>query len=203
MKTFSQAAVLLVGLTSVAAAQTKPEPKPPTAKPAEPKPAEPKPAGGAAEMKPPAELAELAKSITGTWRCKGQGMDHTMKMIDMTATLKQKLDVASWWLHGSFESKIGKEPFAFESYTTYDPKAKKWKRIMVESGGAWNNGESAGPVNNKVDWEFTTHSPTMGDGQFRDHEDASDPKAGVKMSGEFSPDQGKTWVKVYEMTCKK
>ncbi len=199
MKTFSRVAILLAGMTGVAAAQ----PKPPTPKPAEPKPAEPKPAGGASEMKPPAELAELAKSVTGTWRCKGQGMDHTMKMIDMTATMKLKLDVAGWWLHGSFESKMGKEPFAFESYTTYDPKAKKWKRIMVESGGAWNNGESAGPVNNKVDWEFTTHSPVMGDGQFRDHEDASDPKAGVKMWGEFSPDQGKTWVKVYEMTCKK
>jgi hypothetical protein len=28
-------------------------------------------------------------------------------------------------------------------------------------------------------------------------------KAGVKMNGEMSMDKGKTWNKVYEMTCKK
>lgn len=203
MKTFSAVAIMLVGMTSLAAAQGKPEPKPPTPKPAETKPADTKPAGGAMDTKPPAELAEIAKSAVGTWRCKGQGMDHTQKMIDMSATMRNKLDVTNWWLHSSFESKMGKEPFVFESYTTYDPGAKKWKRIMVESGGAWNSGESAGLVNGKIDWEFTTHSPMMGEGMFRDHEDVSDPKAGAKMWGEFSPDKGKTWVKVYEMTCKK
>jgi hypothetical protein len=31
----------------------------------------------------------------------------------------------------------------------------------------------------------------------------SDPKAGAKFWGEFSMDKGKTWTKVYEMTCKK
>jgi hypothetical protein len=30
----------------------------------------------------------------------------------------------------------------------------------------------------------------------------TDPKAGMKMWGEMSMD-GKTWTKVYEMTCKK
>lgn len=211
MKTFAPV-ILLAGWTGVAAAQPRPaEAKPPIPKPAEtkpaeakpptPKPAETKPSG--AESRPPAEIAEIAKGAVGSWRCKGQGMDHTMKMIDMAATMKVRLDVAGWWLHGTFEAKIGKEPFGFESYTTYDAKAKKWKRIMVESGGAWNNGESDGPVNNKIDWEFTTHSPTMGEGMFRDHEDVSDPKVGVKMWGEFSPDKGKTWVKAYEMACKK
>jgi hypothetical protein len=43
----------------------------------------------------------------------------------------------------------------------------------------------------------------MGEVMFRDHEDMSDPKAGVKQWGEFSMDKGKTWTKVYELTCKK
>jgi hypothetical protein len=195
MNTFSRVAVALVGMTGLVAAQPKADPKAGDMKATEAK-------APGSEMKPPAELAEVAKAIAGTWHCKGQGMDHTMKMTDMAATMKIKLDVASWWIHGSFEAKMGKEPFQFESFTTFDPASKKWKRVMVESGGTWSTGESAGPNEHKVDWELTTHS-AMGDGMFRDHEDLSDAKVGAKMWGEFSMDKGKTWTKVYEMTCKK
>jgi hypothetical protein len=193
MKTFSRVAIAMVGMTGLVSAQPKP---------ADPKMADPKAAGGMAEMKPPAELADMAKAASGTWHCKGQGMDHTMKMADMTGTFTMKLDVDNWWMHGSFSSKMGKEPFHFESFTTFDPAAKKWKRVMVESGGGWSSGESAGLKDGKIDWDLGMHS-AMGDAMFRDHEDMTDAKAGVKMSGEFSMDKGKTWTKVYEMACKK
>ncbi|HEU4728652.1 MAG TPA: hypothetical protein VFT22_12200 [Kofleriaceae bacterium] len=204
MKTFSRVAIVLVGLagmTGLAAAQPKaadPKMQPKM----EPKPADKAPAP-MAEMKPPAELAEMAKASAGTWRCKGQGMDMaTNKMVDMTATLKNKLELAGWWMHVSFESKMGKQAFGLEEYTTFDPASKKWKRVMVETGGGWSTGESAGLKDNKIDWELTSHS-AMGEGIFRDHEDVSDPKAGAKFWGEFSTDKGKTWTKVYEMACKK
>lgn len=208
MNTFSRVAIAMVGMTGLAAAQPKADAKaadPKAAAKTEPK-AETKPTDNKAapampEMKPPAELAEMLKAASGTWRCKGQGMDHAMKMVDMTATLKIKSDVGGWWSHASLESRMGKEPFQFESFTTYDSSAKKWRRVMVETGGGWASGESAGLKDNKVDWDLTTHSPQMGDGMFRDHEDISDPKAGVKMWGEFS-NKG-TWVKIYEITCKK
>ncbi|HEX3765488.1 MAG TPA: hypothetical protein VHW23_42625 [Kofleriaceae bacterium] len=190
MNTFSRVAIALVGMTGVAVAQPKAD---------APKPGDTK----APDMSPPAELATLAKSVAGTWHCKGQGMDHTQKMVDTSGTMTIKLDVNNWWLHGSFESKMGKESFKFESFTTYNPGTKRWSRVMVESGGNWASGESAGEKDHKVDWELTTHSPMMGDAMFRDHEDMSDPKAGAKMWGEFSPDKGKSWVKVYELACKK
>jgi hypothetical protein len=203
MKTFSQIALALVGMTGLAAAQPKADPKAADSKTA-PKPADAKPAGGMPETKPPVELAELAKAASGTWTCKGQGVNfHTAKMEDMTATMKMKIDVAGWWMHSSFESKMGKDPFQYESFTTIEPTTKKWKRVLVESGGNWATGESSGLKDNKVDWELTTHSSTMGEGMFREHEDLSDPKAGVKLKGEFSPDKGKTWAPVYEMACKK
>jgi hypothetical protein len=193
MNTFSRVAIAMVGMTGLATAQPKTEaPKADATK-----------AGGQPDMSPPAELAATAKMAGGTWHCKGQGMDHTMKMVDTTATMTVKLDVNNWWLHGTFESRMGKEPFRFESFSTFDPKTKKWSRVMVESGGNWASGESAGMKDNKVDWELTTHSAMMGDGMFRDHEDMSDAKAGVKLWGEFSPDKGKTWTKIYELTCKK
>jgi hypothetical protein len=182
------------------------KPAAPAGKPAAPvaKPAAPvaRPEGGMAEMKPAPELAEMAKIASGTWRCKGQAMDHAMKQTDASGTLKAKAELDGFWLHNSFEAKIGKEPFHFESYDTFDPTSRTWKRVMVESGGGWSTGESAGLKDGKVDWELTAHSP-HGEGMFRDHLDLTDAKAGAKMWGEFSPDKGKTWTKVYEMLCKK
>lgn len=199
MNTFLRVAIAMVGMTGLAAAQPKAEPKAPAA---DPKMADPK-AGGMGDQKgPPAELAAMAKATSGTWTCKGQGMDHTMKMSAMTGTMKMKLEVDGWWMHTSFESKMGKDSFHFESFTTFDPASKMWKRVMVETDGVWSSGESAGMKDKKVDWELTAHSP-MGDAMFRDHEDVSDQKAGVKMKGEISMDKGKTWNPVYEMACKK
>ena len=215
MNTFSRVAIALIGMTGIVAAQPKADQKPADPKMA-PKAADPKMAPKAAdpkmgdskmvggmEMKPPAELAEMAKAGAGTWKCTGQGLEMaTGKMTPMTGTMVMKLDVDNWWMHGSFSSKMGKESFHFESFTTIDPATKKMKRVMVETGGGWSTGESAGMKDNKVDWDLTTHGP-MGDAMFRDHEDMSDPKAGVKLWGEVSMDKGKTWTKVYETACKK
>jgi len=199
MNTFLQVAIAMVGMTGLAAAQPKADPK---VAAADPKMADPK-AGGMGDMKgPPPELAEMAKATSGTWTCKGQGMDHTGKMNDMTATMKMKLELDGWWMHSSFESKMGKDAFRFESFTTFDPASKKWKRVMVETDGGWASGESAGMKDKKVDWDLATHSVMMGDGMFRDHEDMSDPKAGAHMSGEMM-DKSKNWVTVYDVKCKK
>ncbi len=196
MTTFSRAAIAMIGMTGLAAAQPKPADPKPVAKPADPK------AGVTPSPKPPAELVDVAKVWVGTWKCKGQGLDHTMKMADMTATLKIKLDLDNWWLHGSFESRMGQEPFHFESFTAFDAATSKWKRVMIETGGEWANGESSGMKDNKTDWELAAHSP-MGDVMFRDHEDLTDPKAGMKLHGELSLDKGKTWTPIYEVACKK
>jgi hypothetical protein len=205
MKTFSSVAIALAGMTGLVAAQPKAaDPKMPPRMENKPeiKPTDPKAAGAMPAMTPPPELAAVAKGTSGTWTCKGQGIDHAMKMTDMIGTMKIKLEVDNWWMHASFESRMGKDPFRFESFTTFDPAARKWKRVMVESGGGWSSGESAGLKDNKLDWDLTSHS-AMGEAMFRDHEDLSDAKAGAKMWGELSTDKGKTWMKVYEMTCKK
>jgi hypothetical protein len=155
------------------------------------------------DMKAPAEIAGMAKQMAGTWRCKGQALGPDMKtMANMTGTLRSKLEMENWWIHETFDSAMGKNKYHFDSYTTYDANAKKWHRVMLESGGGWSTGDSAGMQGGKIDWELTANS-MMGESMFRDHTDASDPKAGVKTWGEVSMDKGKTWTKVYEMTCKK
>jgi hypothetical protein len=206
MNTFSRVGLVVIGMTSVAVAQPKPADNnkmtPPAAKPADMKPVDAKAGAPMMDMTPPKELADMAKASTGSWTCTGQGMDHSMKMAAMTGKMKIALSPDKWWLQASFDAKMGKEPFHFDSFTTYDGASKKWKRVMVESGGGWSNGESAGMKDNKTDWELTAHSG-MGDAMFRDHLDMSDAKAGVKMMGEMSMDKGNQWLKVYEMTCKK
>jgi hypothetical protein len=155
------------------------------------------------EMKAPTEIADMGKQMAGTWKCKGQGLGPDMKtMIDMVGTMKSKLESENWWIHDTFDSTMAKSKYHFDSYVTYDPTSKTWHRAMIETGGGLSQGESKGMEGGKLDWELASKGP-MGDAMFRDHIDASDPKAGVKAWGEASMDKGKNWMKVYEITCKK
>jgi hypothetical protein len=190
MNKLSIAMVALAGLAGVAMAQ--------------------KAGGGSAASAPPEwgkappEIAAMAKQMAGTWRCKGQGLGPDMKMADMSGTLRGgKLEMENWWIHDTFDAKTGKTgKYHFDSYVTMDPTSKKWHRVMVETGAGYSTGDSAGMTGGKLDWELTSHSP-MGEAMFRDHLDASDAKAGVKVWGEVTMDKGKSWTKVYDMTCKK
>lgn len=162
--------------------------------------------GDSAKMempKPPQELADMAKAMAGTWKCTGRGLGEDMKtMQDMTGTAKPKLVMDGYWLHMSYDAKMPKMPFHFESYTTVDAASHQWRRVMVESHGGQSIGTSSGPKDNKMDWDLQSTGP-MGVAMFKDHEDWSDPKVGFKSWGEVSMDKGKTWTKVYEQTCKK
>ena len=153
--------------------------------------------------KAPQELADMAKGMTGSWKCTGKALGMDMKtMTDMTGTAKPKLEFDGFWMHNVYDAKMGKMPFHFDSFVTYDATAKTWRRVMVESGGGYAVGTSTGPKDNKMDWDLATQEH-MGAGMFRDHEDWSDLKVGFKAWGEMSMDKGKTWTKVYEQTCKK
>ena len=157
----------------------------------------------------PAELDQMSKAMTGTWTCTGQGLGRDMKLGEMVATSRWSVDVGGWWLRESFDATVGKEtPHIYEAFTTFDPMSKKWKRVMVTGGGGWNTGEatatSCAPAPNgcKLDWELSAHTP-RGDFLVKDHVDATDLKAGIKDWGELSRDSGKTWMKAYELTCKR
>lgn len=198
MTTLSKIAIASLTMIGVASAQGKaPDPKAP-AKAPDAKPAKPAPM----EMpKPPPELAEAGKAASGTWKCKGEDSDHTGTKSAMTGTLKIKLDLDGWWLVETFDGK-GRGPFKMAAYTTYDVPSKKWRKFYALSGGTQMNGSSDGIKDNKLVWNLDVVSP-QGAGTFRDTVDLADPKAGVKYKGEMSMDKGKSWLPVYEMTCKK
>ncbi len=220
MKTLSTVSIALVSMLGVASAQPATTPaKPATpatpakgapaaaapkadAKAATPAtPATPAKPADAGPQKPPAELAAMIKGSGGTWRCNGNALDMTMTMAPMKATMKTKASLDGWWAQESFEGAQGKTKFKMESFTTYDASSKKWRRVSIDNMGSQMVGTSDGPKDGKVVFNLDTVGG-MGAGAFRDTVDMTNPKE-VKASGEMSMDKGKTWQKVYEMTCKK
>ncbi|MCX5746698.1 MAG: hypothetical protein NT062_29835 [Proteobacteria bacterium] len=153
---------------------------------------------------PPPEVAVLAKQLagtTGTTRCTGK-VFLPNNVLDMAGTLKTRTDYDGFWIHDTFDARAGKTPFKYDAYTTYDPTAKKWRRVLVDNFGGYMHGWSDGPQPTAdgvvLDFVLEGFGP-MGPLQFRDHTELT--KAGVKASGARSADKGKTWVKDYESTC--
>src|SRR6185436_17325567 len=85
-----------------------PAPAPTADKAAPPKPAE-----------APAELAEFAKNMGGSWKCTGQA-EIGGQMMDVKATITHKVDpnLNKFWVATSFTGTAGKlPPMKFSGYT--------------------------------------------------------------------------------------
>ena len=168
-------------------------------------------AAGMAAPKPDAQLVALTKTMKGTWTCTGDMMGPDGNPAYKTkATSKVKTDLDGLWIRTDYvetKSKAVKVPYKFTSYATYDAKNAKWYRVMVDNWGMYGSGWSTGAdAAGAIVWDLTMKSP-MGDSKFRDHDEpATDPKAkkgSRHMWGEMSMDNGKTYTKVYDVTCKK
>jgi hypothetical protein len=224
MKPFSRVAIATLTMVGAAAAQPAPAPAPAKdARPAAPVPAPaparpatdpkiaPKPAAppvSAAKPQPPPEpplppeIEAMAKAAVGTWRCKGDELDEKgNKVGPITGTNKVKLELDNWWLSETMEIK-GLRTVKMMAFSTYDPRSKKWRRVVVMNRGGQMIGTSDGQKESKLTWNMDLISP-QGGALYRDYQDASDPKVGLKVWGEYSLDKGKSWLRAYEMTCKK
>jgi hypothetical protein len=200
------------GAPAVPAAEKKaPPPAADAKKPAPPadKAAPPAEKAAAEKMAPPkppeapAELADMAKNMAGSWKCTGQA-ELGGQMMDVKATITHKVDpnLNKFWINTSFTGTAGKlPPFKFFGYTTYDATAKKLWRVNVNGRGGhgWAWGTMA---DKKVTWEGEARWPGGVDVKVRESEEMVSPKE-VKVLGEYSKDGGKTWSKDHEASCKK
>lgn len=151
----------------------------------------------AAHADAPKELAELSRAIgDGTTACTGTALGK-----QMTASRASHLEMGGVWMHDTVDAKLGSEPFRYEVYTSWDPNGKHFHRVMIESDGNLAEGEGHAAAGSAIDFQLDTHGP-RGDGLFREHIDWSDGKA-VKSVGEVSADKGKSWVKIYELACRR
>lgn len=115
----------------------------------------------------------MLKSMQGTWKCK-----------DATLVVKGELDGA--WIHESLTGKV-----KLETFTTFD---KQWTKIVLGGDGLHATMTSDGMKDMKMDF--------AGDA-WREHVDASDLRRGLHLVAERSPDRGKTWLPVYDVTCRR
>lgn len=163
-------------------------------------------AGAAMEMpKPPAEIAATVKMAGTRNNCKGTGLGMDMKTeVAFKGTVTRKADLDGWWIHESMSGTMGTGKTAgkmkMESYMTYDTKMGKWRAVAVMNDGTQMVG-TADMKDGKLEATWDTMGG-MGAGMFKDHGDMTDKKVGMHMWGEMSMDKGKTWTKVYDMTCK-
>jgi hypothetical protein len=158
---------------------------------------------GAAEADPkiPQEVTDLAKMLTGTWKCTGtMQLPGEAQPAPLTATLRSKADLDGFWIHDSLDAKVGKTTrLKYEAFITFD--GKKWRRVLVDNAGNQVLGSSDGLKDGKLDFNLDWIGGS-GALQSREHFDLTDPKA-LKLSQESSSDKGKTWTKLHEMTCKR
>lgn len=213
----SIALAMMIAFTGIATAQppagdkktttpttpAKPDPAakaaPPAGKEAKPEPAK------MPEMKPPAEVAAMAKAGAGNWKCEGKmAMDPTnaANMTPFKGTFKQALDPTKYWIKGDWA--VTGTKMKGTMYTTYDPAAKKWYRHGMDnmgSGGmSWSTGLPAGATEGKVVWEGEHHGMGM-QHKMRTTEEVA--AKSIKITSEASMDGGKTWKTGMELTCTK
>jgi hypothetical protein len=151
--------------------------------------------------KPPAEVATLAKTLGGKLKCTGTSKDMNGADQKVTVVVKSKVDLDKWWIADTIEVTMGKTKDKMVSYTTYDAKSSKWRRVAVGTGGAQTIGTSDGLKDGKLVFTMDTTS-AMGSAQMRETTDITNPKAPT-MIGEMSMDKGKTWIKGWEVACKR
>ncbi len=197
MNRFSMTMVAVATMAGIATAQ----PKQADSKAAAPAAATQAPEKG----KPPAEIKAMLKQMGARQTCTGTGLGPDMKSeVAFKGTTTNKLALDGWFIQGTMTGTMGQGKTAMkmkmDSFMTYDAKSGKWRSV-----GAMNDGTTMVGTTEMRDNKITgtsTMSGPMGDALFRESGDVSNPKA-MKFTGEMSPDKGKTWIKVYEMTCKK
>ena len=154
-----------------------------------------------ADPKVPQEVTDLAKIVTGTWKCTGNAWaPGEPEVIPTTAVLKFKADLDGYFLRETTESKLGKVKSRSEAFMTYD--GKKWRRAEFASYGQQMIGSADAIKDGKLDFNLDVMTGSSVGAQVREHFDVSDPKS-LKLAGEVSLDKGKTWLKVIEISCKK
>ena len=158
--------------------------------------------------KPPQEIADMMKAMTGSWKCEGtfSGMTGGAAM-KYTSTMKPKTELNGFWVHEAVtitpsDKKAMPGNFMIEAYMTYDSAAKMWRRVEMMSDGGLMVGTSSGMKDMKMEMTGTNWS-SHGESMMKTSIDNSDAKKGIHIVGQMSMDKGKTWTALFDETCKK
>lgn len=164
----------------------------------------PKDAKAPAKMempKPSKELADMAKGLAGNWKCTGRAaMDpsNLTAMVDIKGTYKTSTELDGFWVKGEWTGTATGVPGTMKGtmFTTHD--GKKWFRVSLDNMGGHEWTASTGTGTKLVwDGEMTMMGATA---KTRSTEEVAAGQ--VKITSEVAMD-GKKYVPVFELTCKK
>ena len=155
---------------------------------------------------PPAEVTQMLRSMAGTWRCTGTAAGPDGTSVKLAGTRKVSAELGGVWARDVFEGMLGDGKaatrYALEAFTTFDPAAKKWRELVIDSTGASRTGTSDGMKDLKMEIDGEADD-ARGPVSVREHLDMTDLRKGAHAWAEASRDRGKTWTPLYDLTCKR
>ncbi len=158
------------------------------------------------EMKPAPEIADAAKAMAGSYKCKGVDFNPDGSSRPSLATMKISSELDGFYILVDLQEQKTKEnatPFKARMYRTYDADAKKWTNTLLATApGGPLTMTTTDAMGGQVTWSgsfsMQGHSFTE-----KSHEEPDAKTKSVHIWGEFSMDGGKTFNKDYDITCKK
>jgi hypothetical protein len=143
--------------------------------------------------RPPPQIADMARSLGGTWHCDGTAGKDKVKLTRTT-----RVELGGFWVHDTLAGGTWK----LESFTTFYASDGKWHRVVLLGDGSQMIGTAEPMKDLKMEFTLDASGPTGG-GERREHLDASDLRRGLHAWGEASSDKGKTWQPAYDLLCRR
>ena len=158
------------------------------------------------EMKPAPEIADAAKAMVGSYKCKGVDFNPDGSSRPSLSTMKISSELDGFYILVDLQEQKTKEnatPFKARMYRTYDADAKKWTNTMLATApGGPLTMTTTDTMGGQVTWSgsFSMQGHAFTE---KSHEEPDAKTKSVHIWGEFSMDGGKTFNKDYDITCKK
>jgi hypothetical protein len=198
--------IVLAGAAATASAQ--PDKAKPAAGAAAVAPMPPtKPPPPKEDMTPPKEIADAAKAMVGSYSCKGNVSEMDGSSKPTTLKMKISTDLGGFYIVVDMmeaKSKDRPQPFMAHMFRTYDAAKKTWTNTMLGNGpGGPLTETTTDAVGTGAAVTWTGNTQMMGQNiSEKSHEEPDLKTKTVHLWGEVSMD-GKTWMKEYDLSCKK
>jgi uncharacterized protein DUF1579 len=150
--------------------------------------------------KPAPEIAKL-KFFDGSWSCSGEGvMEPGGPAVKMTSSVKSHSDLGGFWQSGMVKGgPTGAPPFEGMFHMTWDPAAKQYLMLWVDSMGGWSQMRSSGWEGDKIVFTGDTQMGTM---KMRAR-DTFTRRGASAMTHLGEGEVGGKWTKMLDETCRK
>lgn len=151
--------------------------------------------------KPSPEMAKL-DYFKGNWTCEGATKESPMGPAGkMTSTAQISDDLGGFWQSGIIKGSMANmPPMEGRFHTTYDPAAKQFVMLWVDSGGGWARTTSAGWAGDKMTYEGEANMPGQKPMRSRD---TFTKAAGGAMTHAWEMQMDGKWMPLGEETCHK